>query len=387
MDNSSDAKITIQVVVPSLEAGGTELHILRVYSALVSRGHDVSIVILQGCGSLELEARRAGICVLSRDLSASPPSWLPAIAQEVLHLYRNLSREANTVVCLYLPRAYLQGGLLHFLLCLKSKVVGFRRSLNHYQIKRPFVALLERQLHRYVHTIVGNSASVIEQLVTSEGVDAAKVRLIYNGVDTVKTDYSDSSGEIRDELGIPEDVLLLVKVANLLPYKGHADLLDALSILASEQRSKVHLIMVGRGYEDRSDLRLKATELGLEPHVSWLGSRNDVPELLEAADIGILTSHEEGFSNAILEGMSARLPMVVTDVGGNAEAVIDGETGLVVPSKTPRALAAALEKLILDEELRQSMGEAGRKRVEEHFSLDSCVEAYEALFQESLEQH
>ena len=212
----------------------------------------------------------------------------------------------------------------------------------------------------------------------------AKVRLIYNGVDTVKAQYTDTSREIRDELGIPEDILLLVKVANLLPYKGHADLLDALSILTSNQRSKVHVLMIGRGYEDRSDLRLKASELRLERHVSWLGSRNDVPELLEVADIGILASHEEGFSNAILEGMSAGLPMVVTDVGGNAEAVIDGETGLVVPSKNPKALAAALEKLIFDTELRQSMGRAGRKRAQERFSLDSCVDAYEALFNEVL---
>ena len=384
MDRSFASKNSVQIVVNSLAVGGTELHILRVHTALASRGYDVSIITLEGGGSLEIEAQRAGICVLSRDLSTRPYSWLPAVAQDLLHLYRNLSRERNTVVCLYLPRAYLAGGLLHFLLRLKNKVVVFRRSLNHYQTKRPFTAWLERRLHRYVDLIVGNSASVTEQLRTSEGANVAKVRLIYNGVDTVKAQYTDTSREIRDELGIPEDILLLVKVANLLPYKGHADLLDALSILTSNQRSKVHVLMIGRGYEDRSDLRLKASELRLERHVSWLGSHNDVPELLEAADIGILASHEEGFSNAILEGMSAGLPMVVTDVGGNAEAVIDGETGLVVPSKNPKALAAALEKLIFDTELRQSMGRAGRKRAQERFSLDSCVDAYEALFHEVL---
>ena len=77
--------------------------------------------------------------------------------------------------------------------------------------------------------------------------------------------------------------------------------------------------------------------------------------------------------------------MVVTDVGGNSEAVIDGETGFVVPSKDPKALVVALERLIADPEMRKSMGKAGRQRVEERFSLDSCVDAYEALFQEVLE--
>ena len=128
-----------------------------------------------------------------------------------------------------------------------------------------------------------------------------------------------------------------------------------------------------------------ALALELDKRIFWLGSRRDIPNLLSQADVGVLPSHEEGFSNAILEGMAAGLPMVVTDVGGNSEAVIDGETGFVVPSKDPKALAVALERLITDSEMRKSMGKAGRQRVEERFSLDSCVDAYEALFQEVLE--
>lgn len=385
MDKTSASKKSVQVVVNSLAVGGTELHILRVYTALASRGYDVSIVTLEGGGSLEIEAQRAGIRVLSRDLSARSASWIPETVQDFLHLYRNLSRERNTVVCLYLPRAYLAGGLLHFLLRLKNKVVLFRRSLNHYQARKPFAAWLERRLHRHVHMIVGNSASVLEQLATSEGADPAKLRLIYNGVDTSEPDNFDAAEGIRDEFKIPEHILVIAKVANVLPYKGHADVLDALSIMPPTSRAKAHLFMIGGGFEDRQDLHLKTGRLELQEKVSWLGSRNNVRELLNVADIGVLASHEEGFSNAILEKMLAGLPMVVTDVGGNAEAVIDGETGLVVPSNNPRALAAALEKLILDAELRRSMGRAGRKRVQEHFSLDSCTDAYESLLREVLD--
>ena len=107
----------------------------------------------------------------------------------------------------------------------------------------------------------------------------------------------------------------------------------------------------------------------------------DIPDLLAASDIGVLASYEEGFSNAVIEGMAASLPMVVTDVGGNAEAVIDGECGYVIPPHDPTALAKALENLICDSGRRQNMGEAARRRVAES-PLDACVAAYEALYVE-----
>ena len=114
---------------------------------------------------------------------------------------------------------------------------------------------------------------------------------------------------------------------------------------------------------------------------TWLGQRDDAPALLAAAGVGILCSHQEGFSNSILEGMAAGLPMLVTDVGGNAEAVVDGETGLVVPAHDPARLGAALASLAGDPAPRRAMGAAGRRRAAEHFSLDECVAAYERLYE------
>ncbi|MBV8697006.1 MAG: glycosyltransferase, partial [Bradyrhizobium sp.] len=119
---------------------------------------------------------------------------------------------------------------------------------------------------------------------------------------------------------------------------------------------------------------------GLESHISLLGVRSDIPDLLNASDVAILASHQEGFSNAIIEGMQAGLPVIVTDVGGNAEAVASGETGLVVAPRDPDALAAAILRLASDGELRQRYGAAGRRRVAVHFSLEACVAAYEALY-------
>jgi glycosyltransferase involved in cell wall biosynthesis len=118
---------------------------------------------------------------------------------------------------------------------------------------------------------------------------------------------------------------------------------------------------------------------GLGPNVIWTGTRKDVTAIQAASDIGVLSSHEEGFSNALLECMASSLPMVVTDVGGNAEAVIDGETGLVVPAKNPYELGQALLTLALDRN-RSNMGRKGRNRIMNKFTMDICVERYELMY-------
>ncbi|MDZ4057391.1 MAG: glycosyltransferase, partial [Polynucleobacter sp.] len=100
-------------------------------------------------------------------------------------------------------------------------------------------------------------------------------------------------------------------------------------------------------------------------------------------DIGVLCSHEEGFSNAVLESMAARLPMIVTDVGGNAEAVEDGVTGYVIPPKNPVELARALQRLALDPD-RRLIGERGRERVETHFSMATCINDYLSLYRKTV---
>ena len=125
----------------------------------------------------------------------------------------------------------------------------------------------------------------------------------------------------------------------------------------------------------------------LERNVRLLGERRDVPLLLAASDIGVLPpTRNEGFSNAILESMAAALPMVVTDVGGNAEAVSDGTTGIVVRARDASALGAAILRLANDPDLRQSMGALAKARVAEEFSLAESTARYVALYESLLAQ-
>jgi glycosyltransferase involved in cell wall biosynthesis len=140
------------------------------------------------------------------------------------------------------------------------------------------------------------------------------------------------------------------------------------------------LLCAGRDTGIGAGLGARARELGLGASVEWLGERADVHGLLAASDLGVLPSHQEGFSNSVLEGMAAGLPMVVTAVGGNVEAVEDGVSGVLVPPRDPAALGAAILGLARDPERRGRLGAAARQRATGVFSQDACVARYVRLY-------
>lgn len=237
--------------------------------------------------------------------------------------------------------------------------------------------MLERFLHPRMDTLLGNSLAVVNEL-HAEACGRAPVRLIYNGIEDSRTPHGIRERK-RIELGLEDGVLVIVVVANLIPYKGHEDLLNALALVKESLPANWRLLCVGRDDGIGASLRELARVLGIETNVMFLGSLLCVEECLAAADIAVSASHEEGFSNAVLEAMRAGLPMIVTDVGGNPEAVVDCVTGYVVPSHNPEALGSSILKMALSPR-RVEMGARGRARVIEKFSMEACIDAYEMLY-------
>jgi glycosyltransferase involved in cell wall biosynthesis len=169
-------------------------------------------------------------------------------------------------------------------------------------------------------------------------------------------------------------------IANLFSYKGHEDLLDAVHELGIKFTSNCCLLLIGRDENHKEVLENKICHQGLTQFVKFLGERSDTTEVLDASDIGVLVSHQEGFSNAVLEYMASRLPVVVSDVGGNAEVVCNNKSGFVVPPHNPSEIAKALEKLIQSRDLRISMGENAYEKIKVNFTLSACVESYEDIY-------
>jgi glycosyltransferase involved in cell wall biosynthesis len=190
--------------------------------------------------------------------------------------------------------------------------------------------------------VIGNSRAVVRQLI-DEGIPEAKVRLIYNGIDV--SPVLPERNKARQALGIDNDTLVGVVIANLIHYKGHRELVGGLSHVETELPTPWRIFVAGRDHGIRAELEELAAARGISHRIQFLGEYSDIPRLLAAADFGLLTSREEGFSNVILECMAAGLAMVVTDVGGNAEAVLHGETGFVVPPRNPKAIGDAILEL------------------------------------------
>jgi sugar transferase (PEP-CTERM/EpsH1 system associated) len=237
--------------------------------------------------------------------------------------------------------------------------------------------LLRQGLFLGVDRCVTVSAELKDWLVTTVGVPARKVHTIPNGVDIDR--FKPRGGAAgRRGLGIGEDEIVVGTVGRLDPIKDYPTLLGAFSRLAA-RHERLRLVMVGDG-PAREALTAQCRELKLEERVSFLGARDDVPELLEAMDLFVLTSLAEGASNTILEAMSTGVPVVATRVGGSPELVADGETGFLVPRRDVAGLTAAMDRYVGNPAMMRRHGEAARERIVSRYSLGGMLSNYESLY-------
>ena len=260
-------------MIGSLDVGGTEKHLATVLPRLVGSGYEPVVITLTHKGVLAETLERAGIKVYQ------PHPWtrfmrrIPVLKM-VLGPYSTLvylifmyARIPASLTCLYLPAAYHLGWVAALLNWEANRTVMFRRSLNNYQKQRPLISQLEHFLHKRQLAIVGNSRAVIQELISKEGIPEDKLTLIYNGIDVSKFGNQEKREETRQALGLGTDEIVLCIVANLIPYKGHTDLIDALISIRDKVQRPWRLLCVGSGIEQREDLIRKVESGGLGSHV------------------------------------------------------------------------------------------------------------------------
>jgi glycosyltransferase involved in cell wall biosynthesis len=271
------------------------------------------------------------------------------------------------------------------------KIASRRESSKRPSLKR----LFERQAYRVADRVVGNCEEVRRQLI-EEGVKPHKVLTFYNGLDFERVDFgpidigrveSPQPGGRREALfrfGLPQDCegWVVAIVANLREVKDHRTFLRAAQKVYHEE-SKSAFVIAGEGPLLES-LQAFARELGIARRTFFLGRCEQVAELLRASDVCVLSSRSEGFSNAILEYMAARRPIVATDVGGIREAMDDGEAGYLVRPGDDRGMAQSILSLLHDRQTARRMGDRGRAIVEERFSSHRQLARAERLYDELL---
>lgn len=368
-------------VIGSLKLGGAERHLLGVAPELLQRGWVPEIYVLSEPGVLAPTMRAMGVPVRGSVGRSPRLRWLPRPVKGVfvvLDLLWLLLRLRPAVCHCFLPHGCIVGGIAA-LLTRVPKLVMSRLSLNNYQAASPFQARIERFLMRRADAVLGNAGAVVAQL-REEGIPDHLLATIYTGLDMSCQQQAPSRDEIRKAEGLAPDALLLMIVANLHDYKGHAFLFRALASIADRLPSGWRLDCVGEDAGMLEELTGLVQNLGIAANVRFLGGRPDAAQLWRGADIGLLVSLQEGFSLSILECMASGVPMVVTDVGGNAEAVIDGECGRVVPPADVPSLAAAILQYVEDPERRRAHGLVARQRVEHNFTQSISVDAYSRLY-------
>lgn len=233
--------------------------------------------------------------------------------------------------------------------------------------------------------IICVSDAVKEVVMEREHVPESRILVVNNGVDGNHAP-SGMQADTRRELGIGKEQLVVGMVANYnRPVKGVTHFLDAIPTIVSAVPA-TRFLFVGGG-EEENVLREKTRMLGIESHVVFAGYKKEIHRFYEIMDISVLTSFSEGLSLTLLESMNHGIPVVATHVGGNPEVVADGLSGYLVPVKDHRTLADRIIKLLRNPDLRRSMGEEGRRRIERKFRMGEIANRYTEIYRELIMEH
>lgn len=363
-------------VIDSLEVGGAESQLVMLALRLSELGHRIEVFALRAEGALRLPLEEKGIPIRDGGLVPERNRWV--LLNGVWRLWRSLISMRPTVVHTFLPLSNLVGSIAAWLAGTPVLITS-RRGLGIHQDGAPMWKLLDRVSSALSNRIAVNSGAVALDTVARDGVAPGKIACIYNGVDFGRFQRNlEMRGATRGFLGLSASEFAWINVANLASCKGHLDLLRGFSALLPADGCR--LVLVGRDRGSQPAIEALAAELGISDRIILLGSRSDVPDLLSAMDGFVLSSHSEGFPNAILEAMSAGLPIVATDVGGNAEALQGGEAGVLVPAHEPQALARAMQEIMGNRSLREALAVAATKTAREQYDVTKMAEAYLDLY-------
>ena len=366
-----DSSLRILHLLRAFEVGGAESLALDVCRGLARRGHVVGLWALSN-GPFQTVVDEAGLSHLSLNPEGQEFPWHLTLTRLVPALRKWKPDVVHAHNFQPLTRAVLARPLSHFALVqtkhgnVMPKLAG-SSALSRCFYKRADAMVLVSEDHR--GGFAEWSGMALEALYT-----------VPNGVNT-DIWVVPPRRKSQDAANTRDPVRLCI-VARVVELKGIDTLLEAMR-LTHTAGTPCELDIVGDG-PARPELEAQARQLDIAQHVHFLGMRRDVQDILHRCDLFVLPSRTEAMPITILEAMATGLPVVATRVGGIPELVTDGVTGLLVPTDEPEALSQTMTKLIQNPDLRLRMGTAGRKRVEEELSLDTCVRRYEDLYREIL---
>ena len=363
-------KTRVLLLTDEMEVGGTQRQIVHIARHLDRERFEPSVLFFRNPSFFVGELEQDGVRVIQVEKRGRLDLGF------VWRLVQTLRRERYDVMQCFAFSGELWGAVARRLLprarrpALISSVRGVYEwySRWHWYIKRWVSGQSER--------IIANSRMGAEYACARMGLPSGAIRVSYNGVQSVQ-----GAPGLRTELGVPEEGVLVLFVGRLVVHKDVPTLLKAAALLRTRVPG-LRVALAGDG-PLRDSLAREVQALGLGDVVHLLGQRDDVPDLIESADVIVLPSLREGLSNVILEGMMGGKPVVASRAGGNIELIEHDRSGLLFDIGDAQALAVALERLSRDTALRVRLGNGARQRALTEFSIPSMVQAYEKHYGEA----
>lgn len=251
------------------------------------------------------------------------------------------------------------------------------------------VATVKTKLHKTIDYILSKvtdkiiavSNRVRDSHIEEEGIISDKFITIYNGIEPWNSNYKAIESDrhrLLKEFSISPNNYIITTIGRLEPPKGYVHLLESIPMVQNIYPQGYFLI-VGDGTL-KTELETLADRLGVRKKVYFAGYRSDVRDILAVSDLCVIPSIREGFSVTLLEAMSVGKPIVATDVGGNAEAIINGESGIIIQPGDPVALANGIMEVLKDRKVAEEMGIKAQKRFEEFFTMQKMIDKTERLY-------
>lgn len=354
---------------------GAENVILTVAEGMKGSQFESEICTLTPTGDLHKKANQ--IAIKSYALGYKNILSLPKIIIKLmLLLYKNKYDIINT----HLPQASVIGIIISRLRGIPYIIETRHYSDYMYKYSNRINQWLDKKtVNMADHVIVVSHAGKVV-LMNREGVKEEKISVIYNGINISKFS-SNHRIQIRKQLGI-DNKMVLTFTASYHPRKGHKYLLESVGML-KKKYPDVIILLIGDGIL-KANLEALTKQLHLEDNVRFLGYRTDIPELLNATDIYVHSSVEEGFGIAIIEAMAAGLPVIATNVGGIPEIITHNKNGILVPPEDPQALSSAMSDLIDHPDKRKTLAESGRRHVGANFTDETMVNKYREVYRSNV---
>ena len=355
----------------SLDVGGIETLVLEICKRLDKDSFEPSVCAFVKNGKLQKEFEESGITVhlLEKDagISFALPQRIYRLLKEQSIDIVHTQNPASWLYCI-LPARFAGVPLIH---TVHTAADYYGRHVRRWII-------LEHLLSRFTKRIVTVAGSLATFMKEREKVPGHKISVIYNGIHAEKYDKMIDVQKKKAELSLKDTDFVIGNVARFYPNKNHELLVRSFKEVVNRM-PHAKLLLAGEG-PLKEHIQSLVQQMQLSGSVSLLGNRRDIPELLQVFDLFVLPSKREGFPIGLLEAMAAGLPVVASDVDGNGELVVNGSTGILIPSGDAKALTGTIISMAENKQRAREMGIKGKQRILEHFTFNKMMENYENLY-------